>query len=400
MAEIVDAELIEPGGLLPVSAHSGAEALMLALHEAAAGGDDLSDWLQHGLGAESQYAYQRDFHHFACWLATLAGEPQPETPAQVNRLLWAWLLQGRMPQGPVAARKLVSRWQRHLLDQGRAGATVARRVAALKWLSRQAALHDLVDLRLELLKTPKPEATDRDMSGPESLKALGAVAGQELGRTEPEQARNRVVLQLLAWNALRRGEIVRLSLADWSPEDPGNLRIRGKGRSQRESVGLPPETAEAIAAWLELRPSWAPTAEWAPLLVSLDLRAPHRARTALPEALAAAAADLQEVQPGSPAWWQRMTAATSSIRLDGSSIYRLVRSLSPGAKRLSPHRMRHGAITATVRELNLSLADAQELARHKNPQTTSRYVDRKGETQAKVTNALAAAGRAMAGAAA
>jgi len=402
MTDLIEAEVLDSGALVRTTDAGDAAGVTLALHEAAAAGDDLNNWLQHGLGAESRRAYERDFRLFARWLAPLAGEPAPQTSADVHRILWVWLMQGKLPNGPVSARKLVSRWQQAQLEQGKAGATVARRVASLKWISRQAALHEIVDLRLDLLRAAKPEPTDRDMTGVGSLAALGDLAarGAQLGRTEAERARNRLVLMLLAWNALRRGEISRLSLADWNPDEPEILRIRGKGRSQREQVTLPPATSEAITAWLEHRPGWAPTESWAPLLVSLDPRAAHRARNVLPAALALAAADLAEVQEQSPAWWNRMTEATSSIRLDGSSIYRLVRSLGVGSKVLSPHRLRHSAITSAVRELNLSLADAQELARHKNPQTTSRYVDRKGETQARVTNALASAGMAMAGAAA
>jgi integrase/recombinase XerC len=404
--ETIEAELMDvpeqPGMALATTAASETETLALALRDAGHGsGPDLGEWLQNGLSTSSREAYKRDFANFSRWLAQQIGQCEPDCEESANRLLWAWLLQGRLPGGAVAARRLVARWQQEMLANGLSAATAGRRLAALKWLSRQAALNEVVDLRLELLRSPKPEATDRDMTGVGSLLALAQLVEQAgaLGNTEPERVRNRLILLLFAWNGLRRGELSRLSLADWDPATPTTLKIRGKGRTQREAITISAAAAAAMADWLAIRPSWAPQEPWAPLLVGLDQRAPHRAAQQLPLDLAAAATDLAGVQPMSPSWWERMTAATSSIRLSGTSLYRLVRLLSPQAKVLSPHRIRHSAITSAVRELNLSLADAQELARHANPATTSRYVDRKGETQAKVTNALAAAGAALVGAA-
>jgi integrase len=57
---------------------------------------------------------------------------------------------------------------------------------------------------------------------------------------------------------------------------------------------------------------------------------------------------------------------------------------------VSPHRLRHSAVTTAVADLGFSMADAQALARHKNVATTQSYFDRSGELQAKVTTGLAA----------
>lgn len=403
--EPIDAELVDdheqPGtSAAALTVRADLHTLAVAMRQAGhADGHDLDSWMESSLSKETRAAYRRDLRHFTRWLAQQIGADKPDSIEAENQLLWGLLLQGRLDGGPVAARRLVTRWQQEQLAAGLSSATVNRRLAALRWLSRTAALNEVADLRLELVRGPKKEATSRDVTGVDSLRALAQVVAraQELGRTDAERARNSLILHLLAWNALRRGELCRLSLADWDPADPHTLRVRRKGKRERKAITLPDVAVEAMHTWLEHRPEWAGREPWSPLLVGLDQGAAYRATVRLPEAVAAAQADLAAVQPQSPAWWERMTEATGCLRLEGSTIYRLVREVSPNGKLLSPHRIRHSSITAAVRDLGLSLADAQVLADHQQPSTTCLYLDRKEETQAAATNALAKAGAALMG---
>jgi integrase/recombinase XerC len=119
--------------------------------------------------------------------------------------------------------------------------------------------------------------------------------------------RDYAILRLLWDNALRRNEICSLDVGDFS--ESGRLSILGKGKIQKSQIDLSPATTIAISQWLAARDNYQASA---PLFSSLDRR-------------------------------------SKGHRLDGSTIYRLVREFSEAAgidKIVSPHRIRHSAITA------------------------------------------------------
>lgn len=388
----VEVELVEETGLVQVDLHRLARRLEQVAQER----DPLAEALQQELGRESREAYLRDWRIFARWLETTAGHPETSpdlsTPAGVLRAMGAWL-----QLGDRTARALVQRWMADQSRQGLAAATIGRRLASLKFLARQAALKELADIRLHLLKAPRPERR-RDMRGPSGVAALASLVAQaeERGRCPASRARNRAVALLLLTNALRRGEIGRLAMADWSPAEPLQLAIRGKGRKEREKVTITPATAAAIEAWLALRPAWMPTDPWAPLFCALDQGAPTRAARDLPVALEQARANLEAMAgpdgkppaEGSPIWWEEMHLASVSVAFTGKAVYRLVAALGTEGKALSPHRLRHGAVTTLVADLRMPMEQAQALARHKSVATTCRYFDRAGELQAEATASL------------
>ncbi len=79
-------------------------------------------------------------------------------------------------------------------------------------------------------------------------------------------------------------------------------------------------------------------------------------------------------------------------RLDGSTIYRLVRKFSEAAgidKIVSPHRIRHSAITAYLDASDGNIRAAQSLSRHASLNTLNRYDDNRHKYQAIATNTLA-----------
>lgn len=383
----VEVELVEETGLVQV----GLSQLAIRLEQVAQERDPLAEALQQELGRESREAYLKDWKTFARWLEATAGHPQTSvdlsSPAGVLQAMGAWL-----QLGDQTARALVQRWMADQTRQGLAAATIGRRLASLKFLARQAALKELADIRLHLLKAPRPEKR-RDMRGPSGVAALTDLVAraEAAGTSAAAKARNRAVALLLLTNALRRGEIGRLAMADWSPEQPLQLAIRGKGRKEKELVTITAATATALEAWLALRPSWMPTEPWAPLFCALDRAAESRAAKDLPLDLEQAHRNLEEVAAatGSPIWWEEMTLATTSVAFTGKAVYRLVAALGAAeGKTLSPHRLRHGAVTTLVADLRMPMEQAQALARHKSVATTCRYFDRAGELQAEATASL------------
>ena len=396
--QAMEAELIEPGALVTTEPEAWeGSALALQLQHVAQESDPLADALQAELGRETRAAYQKDWRMFTRWLATKASGVDASDPAGVHLTLVGWL---RL--GDEAARGLVVRWIADQKRQGLASPTVNRRLASLRWVARLAANRGMADVRLHLVKGLKAEGKRRDMRGPSGVANLQALIQKAeqlaLGRGgggEAGQARNRAVAFLLLLNGLRRGEVARIALADWDPSNPLELAIRGKGRTERESITLDLLVADSLKDWLAVRPSWAPSEPWAPMFTALDPGVHKRIERRYQQDLADAAERIAEAHAieGSPPWLEEMGLACTSWSFGGNAIYRLVRAMGAEAlegRVVSPHRLRHSAVTTAVADLGFSIADAQALARHKNVATTQSYFDRSGELQAKVTTGLAA----------
>ena len=85
-------------------------------------------------------------------------------------------------------------------------------------------------------------------------------------------------------------------------------------------------------------------------------------------------------------------AAAGLIRLDYPAvIYRLVRKFSSDAgieKVMSPHRVRHSAITAYLDASEGNVRAAQALSRHKNLDTLTRYDDNRHQYQKTASDVL------------
>jgi integrase/recombinase XerC len=87
-----------------------------------------------------------------------------------------------------------------------------------------------------------------------------------------------------------------------------------------------------------------------------------------------------------------LTTAVTDTDKGGSTSYRLVRKFSEAAgidKIVSPHRIRHSAITTYLDASDGNLRAAQGLSRHTNLNTLSRYDDNRHKYQATATNILA-----------
>ena len=152
-------------------------------------------------------------------------------------------------------------------------------------------------------------------------------------------------------NALRRAELCQANVKDFDPNGR-KLWIIGKGKVQRQSIDLSQQSVQAIQAWLELRGKCKATE---PLFCTLD-------------------------------------RATKGHRLSGNAIYNLVRSTGTAAgiyKVMSPHRVRHSAITAALDATNGDTRRVQKLSRHADLNTLTLYDDNRRHHQGEVTNILA-----------
>jgi integrase/recombinase XerC len=207
-----------------------------------------------------------------------------------------------------------------------------------------------------------PVTAYRDTAGP-GVEAVGRVLAAARQARDPRIAtRDVALLSLYADWALRASEPLGLDLGDVERDSAGRpvaIWVRGKGRADRERFSLPPATAEALEAWLKVRVELpdcagdgcaAQRGDTRPLFVSLD-PAIGRRRASL------------GVQP---------TVQRLSRRAANYLVARIGKRA--GLARLTPHMLRHTAITAVL-DAGASIREAQRFSRHKDPRVLLRYDD-------------------------
>jgi integrase/recombinase XerC len=163
-------------------------------------------------------------------------------------------------------------------------------------------------------------------------------------------ARDYAILRLLWDNALRRGEVCALDVGDFSASER-KLMILGKGKIAKISIDLSSGATAAISHWLEVRGSYRADE---PMFISLSRN-----------------------QPGH--------------RLGGSAIYAIVRQYCQEQeieKMMSPHRIRHSAITAHLNTSEGNIRAAQALSRHADLKTLTLYDDNRHQHQKGATDLL------------
>jgi integrase/recombinase XerC len=248
-----------------------------------------------------------------------------------------------------AAVSVVLKYKASLIQQGLKEASVNRRLAAIKSLVAMGRKIGVCNFSLEDVKGEKTQKY-RDTSGISS-DAFKQVLAQ-CDRSSLIGKRDYALLRLLWGNALRRNEVSQLNIGDFDP-DAQTLKILGKGRgTQVEVIDLGDATVEAIAIWLEASRGVRPFD--APLFTALDFH-------------------------------------NSGHRLTGDGIRKIVVRLCAKAgikKVVSPHRIRHSAITAALDATDGNVRKVQKLSRHRQLDTLMIYDDNRGRDQAEVTALL------------
>ncbi len=292
-----------------------------------------SEFLQLKISANTQHTYAKAIADFYQRMYNCA-----VSPSALGRFL-------SLSQNEAVYQ--VVRYRALLIDAKLASSTINTRLSALKSLVKYAHQSGQCSFNLSDVSGLKVEGY-RDTTGiaPQGFKEIVSLAD----RSTLKGIRDYAILRLLWDNALKRGEISKLNVADFDPL--GRLAIVEKGKIQNSPIALAPATTRAIDDWLAVRSNCQPSD---PLFISLD-----------------------RCHPGH--------------RLDGSSIYRLVRQLSSSAgidSVMSPHRVRHSAITAYLDASEGNIRGAQGLSHHANLNTLSRYDDNRHKYQEQASNILA-----------
>ena len=296
--------------------------------------DLLQELLADKKSPATRRAYAGDLKHF--FQAIAGADPNPA-------LIREFLALDRF-----AATSLLLKYKSLLAEKSLAEATINRRLAAVKSLVNYAR------------KVGKCEWSLTDVSG-EKVKPYRDTSGVNVGAFKamlgiPDRGsligkRDYALLRLLWENALRRGEVARANMGDFDP-DGRKLRIFGKGRGQQaETVSLSARSTAALLEWLA---AYGTTNPDAPLFCALD-------------------------------------RVSIGCRLSTTSMYRIVRAIARDAgitKIVSPHRIRHSAITAALDSTQGDVRRVQRLSRHAKLDTLIVYDDNRQDLQGDISQVL------------
>ncbi len=298
-------------------------------------------------------AYERGLDHFAGWLRRwLPAAPAPVRDAIGSPTGTGWwpVVERLIAAGPLVAGFVVESY----LATGCAGiapATAALRLAATKWPFKLARKIGLTTWEIHV-KAPQVIAY-RDVRGPDlaSIKRMLRVAGKS---SDPMIGlRDGLILNLLFTLGLRRSELCSLDVGHFDPAGQ-RLLVLGKGRCARESVTVPGHVASLISRYLDLRGQ---LQSHSPLLASHDRAAKGDGRFT-PHGL-----------------YQRITWLARRAGVRG---------------RVSPHRIRHAAITNALDRTGGDVRRVRPFARHRKAETTLLYDDRRHDVAGEISTLLAA----------
>lgn len=259
---------------------------------------------------------------------------------------WAAFLREAGRRGPGSARPEDVRAWLARVHRGRARATVARKLSAVRafyaWLGRGARRRgEAVTNPALLIATPKvPRTLPRFLTVDEAALLFSEGRPGRDDATPPDSTRDRALRELLYGAGLRIGEVIGLDVDDVDLKRDV-VRVMGKGRKARE-VPLGRAAREAVIAWLDERPA----------------RGAGNSRSKLENKL-----ENKALFPGRGC--ERMDASGARRRLHA-------RGVATIGRRVNPHALRHSFATHLL-DGGADLRAIQELMGHTNLSTTQRY---------------------------
>lgn len=296
--------------------------------------DILSALLSDKRSLNTRRAYEKDLRYF--FLAAYGQKPTEAVIAQFLQL------------NRFEAIAIALHYKSDLIAKGLTESTINRRLSALKSLVNFAAKLGKCNWNLDDVQTETVQ-TYRDTTGikPDGIRQMLL----KIDRNTDKGKRDFAILRLLWDNALRRNEVVSANISDFD-YDGRSLQILGKGHgSQKSLISLSLGTANAIRDWLSCC----------------------------------------ETKNTNKPLFHALDPVNHGHRLTGSAIYQIVDRLARDSeipKKMSPHRIRHSAITAALDATNGNVRKVQKLSRHKKLDTLMLYDDNRTNMQGEVSSLL------------
>ncbi|MDE5081450.1 MAG: tyrosine-type recombinase/integrase [Trichodesmium sp. St18_bin1] len=250
------------------------------------------------------------------------------------------------------AVQLVLKFRRYLMTQRKLKpASMNRKINAIKALAKYAYDVGVCQWKLDVdaLKQGKVEVY-RDTRGvpPEDIQKILSYPDRStiLGK------RDYAMLQLLWGNGLRRAEVINLNIHDVDLGDR-SLWVKGKGNSDTLQIKMNNSTVEAVDEWLISRLSY--------------------------------------YSSGDDSLFISLSNINRGKRLCAQTLYNLVNEISKAVnitKKMSPHRVRHSAITTVLERNQGNIRKAQSFSRHADPKTLIIYDDNLNAAQSEMSELL------------
>ena len=250
------------------------------------------------------------------------------------------------------AVQLVLKFRRYLMTQRKLKpASINRKINAIKALAKYAYDVGVCQWKLDVdaLKQGKVEVY-RDTRGvpPEDIQKILSYPDRStmLGK------RDYAMLQLLWGNGLRRAEVINLNIHDVDLGDR-SLWVKGKGNSDTLQIKMNNSTVEAVDEWLISRLSY--------------------------------------YSSGDDSLFISLSNINRGKRLCAQTLYNLVNEISKAVnitKKMSPHRVRHSAITTVLERNQGNIRKAQSFSRHADPKTLIIYDDNLNAAQSEMSELL------------
>jgi integrase/recombinase XerC len=281
-------------------------------------------------------AYEKDLHYF--FLAAYGQKPTEVVVTQFLQL------------SRFEAIAIALRYKSDLIAKDLKEATINRRLSAIKSLVNFAAKLGKCNWNLDDVQTETVQSY-RDTTGlkPDGIRTMLLSIDRSDGNLKGK--RDFAILRLLWDNALRRNEVVSANIGDFDYEGR-SLQILGKGHgSQKSLISLNIGTANAIQDWLSQ-------------FETIDLKQPL---------------------------FHALDQGHRGHRLTGTAVYQVISKIAKSAgifKQISPHRIRHSAITAALEATNGNVRKVQKLSRHKKLDTLMIYDDNRTNMQGEVSSLL------------
>jgi integrase/recombinase XerC len=247
------------------------------------------------------------------------------------------------------ALQQVLEYRQRAIEAKLSASTINLRLSAIKALVDYARKRGACSFSLVDIKALKANNYHNTRGVPvEDYRSILAL----VDRSTDLGVRDYAILRLLWDNALRREEVIAIDLCDYLPQE-GRIMILGKGQIDKQSIDLNPGTMEALDDWVKFRAGF-------------------------------------YFQPKSGAERdEAIFLSCNGLRLRGSDIAYILKGYADAAGvKISPHRVRHSAITAYLDASGGDVRSAQALSRHKDPRTLMIYDDNRQGLQGMASQAL------------
>jgi integrase/recombinase XerC len=247
------------------------------------------------------------------------------------------------------ALQQVLEYRQRALEAKLSASTINLRLSAIKALVDYARKQDACSFSLVDIKALKANNYHNTRGVPvQDYRSILTL----VDRSTDLGVRDYAILRLLWDNALRREEVITIDICDYLPQE-SRLMILGKGQIDKQSIDLNPGTIEALDEWIRFRSG----------LYFAPKNGSDRDTA--------------------------MFLSCNGLRLRGSDVAYILKGYADAAGiKISPHRVRHSAITAYLDASGGDVRSAQSLSRHKDPRTLMIYDDNRQGLQGKATKAL------------